>query len=68
MTLNERGNHTIDSRIKSGMHKVSTIIDLIKNGIKITRFFEDDPIQYELLKEIDFAIELVFIQHYLVEK
>lgn len=67
MTLEERGNHTISARIKSGKHKSNVINKLIEKGIELTRFFEDDEIQVSVIKN-NCNIEIVHVISNLVEK
>lgn len=67
MTLEERGNHTISARLHSGKHKSKTINELISDGINLTRFFEDDEIQFSIIKK-NCKIELVHILSNLIEK
>lgn len=68
MFLKDRGNHTYLSRVYSGIHKVETIDKLLKNGIKVTRFFDDDEVQIKIIKEsCSFDIEIVHILSNLIE-
>ena len=68
MTLRERGNHTKQARRYSGSHKAKTISELKKEGIYVTRFFEDDELQALIIKNAHSDIELVYIDSNLVEK
>lgn len=68
LTLEERGNHTIKARLYSGRHKANTIGKLRNDGIIVTRFFEDDPIQLDCIKEEFPEVELVHIVSNLVQK
>lgn len=68
MTLKERGDHTVQARTYSGLHKASKIAELKKNGIHIVRFFEDDPIQKEIIAETHPQLEIVHIVSNLVQK
>lgn len=68
MTLAERGNHTVEARTFSGNHKAFTIENLLDNGVNITRFFEDDPIQYQIIQENCPSIQLVNVVSSLVKK
>jgi len=68
MTLAQRGNHTVEARTFSGNHKAKTIGNLLDNGVNITRFFEDDPIQYQIIQENHSQIQLVNIVSSLVKK
>lgn len=68
MTLAERGNHTVEARTYSGKHKAKTIGKLLDNGVNIIRFFEDDPIQYQIIQENHPQIQLVNIVSSLVKK
>ncbi len=68
MTLAERGNHTVEARTFSGKHKANTIKRLKESGIEVCRFFEDDKIQYDIIKENHEKIEIVHIVSNLVTK
>jgi len=68
MTLAERGNHTVEARTFSGKHKAKTIKELKEIGIKVSRFFEDDKIQYDIIKENHEKIDIVHIVSNLVTK
>jgi len=68
MTLAQRGNHTVEARTFSGNHKAFTIENLLDNGVNITRFFEDDPIQYQIIQENCPSIQLVNVVSSLVKK
>jgi hypothetical protein len=68
MTLEERGNHTVEARTHSGLHKANTIIDLMCNGVEVIRFFEDDEIQKSIIEEAHEDISVVHIKSNLVEK
>jgi hypothetical protein len=68
MTLAQRGNHTVEARTFSGNHKAKTIGNLLDNGVNIIRFFEDDPIQYQIIQENHPQIQLVNIVSSLVKK
>jgi len=68
ITLAQRGNHTVEARTLSGNHKAFTIENLLDNGVNITRFFEDDPIQYQIIQEKHPQIQLVNIVSSLVKK
>jgi len=68
MTLAERGNHTVEARTFSGKHKAKTIKELKEIGIKVSRFFEDDKIQYDIIKESHNSIDIVHIVSNLVTK
>lgn len=68
MTLAERGNHTVEARTYSGKHKAKTIANLLDNGVNIIRFFEDDPIQYQIIQENLPQIQLVNVVSSLVKK
>jgi hypothetical protein len=56
------------TRKSSGEHKVNTINELKKEGIKINIFFEDDPIQKEVIEYWCPWIKVVHIVHNLTEK
>jgi|TARA_R110002073_G_scaffold82691_1_gene197428 hypothetical protein len=68
MTLAERGNHTVEARTFSGKHKAKTIKELKEIGITVSRFFEDDKIQYDIIKESHNTIDIVHIVSNLVTK
>ena len=68
MTLAERGNHTVAARRHSGHHKAHTINRLKGEGVIVSRFFEDDPIQYQIIQENCPEVELVNIVSKLVQK
>tara|TARA_R110002167_G_scaffold220289_1_gene424879 strand:+ start:723 stop:1145 length:423 start_codon:yes stop_codon:yes gene_type:complete len=68
MTLAERGNHTVEARTFSGNHKAKTIKQLKEAGITVFRFFEDDKIQYDIIKENHEKIDIVHIVSNLVTK
>lgn len=68
MTLAERGNHTEEARMRSGNHKAKTISKLKEEGIEVTRFFEDDKIQHNIIRRKHAKIELVYIHSDLVQK
>ena len=68
MTLAERGNHTVEARTFSGKHKAKTIKELKEIGIEVSRFFEDDKIQYDIIKENHNSIDIVHIVSNLVTK
>ncbi len=68
MTLAERGDHTVAARTYSGNHKARTINGLKEEGINVTRFFEDDPIQKSLIEAHNPHVEVVHIVSSLVEK
>lgn len=44
-----RGDHTTEARTYSGNHKANIIKSLISNGVKIGHYFEDDPLQIEIV-------------------
>jgi hypothetical protein len=68
MTLAQRGNHTVEARTFSGKHKATTIKKLLDSGVNIVRFFEDDPIQYQIIQENHPQLQLVNIVSSLVKK
>jgi hypothetical protein len=68
MTLAERGDHTLKSRIFSGKHKAKTISDFKKNGIEVVRFFEDDEVQIAAIKQEHPDLDIVHIVSNLVQK
>lgn len=67
MTLEKRGNHTIESRMFSGKHKSDVIQMLVGLDVIVTRFFEDDPIQIAILRNENPNLEIVSINSKLVE-
>jgi hypothetical protein len=68
MSLEERGNHSVQARTYSGKHKARTIKMLESDGVLVTRFFEDDEIQLAIAKEANPNVEFVHIVSTLVEK
>jgi len=68
MTLAERGDHTTEARTYSGNHKARKINELKEEGVNVTRFFEDDPIQKSLIEANNPQVEVVHIVSSLVEK
>ena len=68
ITLKERGNHSKKSRKISGFHKVNTIKYLKNNGIKITRFFEDDKIQKKIIQNNIQDLTIILIKSNLTQK
>jgi len=58
----------LKSREDSGRHKGRTLAQLEKMGTTIGIHFEDDPIQAEEIKKIVPHINVVLLQHDLVEK
>jgi len=56
------------SRKSSGIHKGNTLFDLEKNGISVGIHFEDDPIQAEEINKIMPNINVVLLQHNIIEK
>lgn len=68
MTLQERGNHTVEARILSGRHKARTIYNLKEEGINVVRFFDDDEVQIAVIKQWHPELEIVHVVSTLVEK
>lgn len=68
MSLKDRGNHTIDARRYSGIHKARTIDTLIKSGTEIVNFFEDDEIQAKIIKIACPSVNVIMVISNLVEK
>lgn len=68
MTLAERGDHTVQARTYSGLHKAKTIKELKEQGIEVVRFFEDDPVQKAIIEEHHPNLDVVHIVSNLVEK
>ena len=68
MTLAERGDHTVQARTYSGLHKAKTIKELKQDGIEVVRFFEDDPVQKAIIEEHHPDLEVVHIVSNLVQK
>ena len=56
------------SRVSSGQHKGRTLFYLEEMGYRFGCHFEDDPIQAEEIKKIMPHINIVMLQHDLVEK
>lgn len=55
-------------REDSGVHKADIIQLLEHNGIKLEKFFEDDPIQIAEIKAVHPDLPIVHVSHDLVEK
>ena len=66
MKLSDRGTNTIESRIYSGKHKAMAIDAFKKEGIEVERFFDDDPIQIEIIRSSFPELEIVQISSSLV--
>lgn len=66
MLLSDRGTNTIDSRIYSGKHKAKSIEHLFAEGVIVKRFFDDDPVQIEIMRNFHPEIEYVQINSTLV--
>ena len=56
------------TRVSSGQHKGRTLFYLEEMGYRIGIHFEDDPIQANEIKKIMPHVNVVLIQHDLVEK
>lgn len=56
------------SREDSGRHKGRTLFYLEKTGMRFGIHFEDDPIQAEIIRKMMPHINVVLLQHELVEK
>jgi hypothetical protein len=56
------------TRKSSGIHKGNTLKRLLELGYNIGIHFEDDPIQAEEIKKIVPNINIVLLQHDLIEK
>lgn len=50
ISIHQRGTHTKQSRICSGLHKSRIIKAFIDNNVQIDSILEDDPIQRSLIK------------------
>lgn len=50
-TIQTRGRGTEACRLNSAMHKATTIVQLVRNGVMVGNIFEDDPIQFKFLLE-----------------
>lgn len=61
ISLKNRGNHSLKSRLCSGKHKSETIKNIKKDGIIVERFFEDDAIQLEVIKKNHPKLDVVYI-------
>jgi hypothetical protein len=68
MTLSERGNHTVEARVHSGTHKAKTIESLLKDGIVVERFFDDDEVQIAVIKQKHPKLQIVHVVSNLVIK
>lgn len=56
------------TRQDSGIHKASIVSLLKKNGVIISKFFEDDEIQIKELKKVHPNLPIVHVKSNLVEK
>lgn len=56
------------TREGSGKHKADTINKLNKQGYNIVIFYEDDPIQADIIREKCPDLQVVLLVHNLVEK
>ncbi len=56
------------TRKSSGLHKAKTLFYLENMGYRFGIFFEDDPIQLEQIKKIMPHINVVLLEHDIVEK
>lgn len=56
------------TREDSGRHKGRTLFYLEQTGMRIGIHFEDDPIQAEIIRKMMPHINVVLLQHELVEK
>ena len=68
MTYAERGDHTVEARGFSGNHKANKIKELKGLGVNVVRFFEDDPIQYDIISKNHPDLEIIHIVSTLVQK
>jgi hypothetical protein len=66
--LERRGNHSLKSRETSGKHKAHTIHILASNDIFVSRFFEDDPVQAEIINKSVDHLDIVLVTSTLVTK
>lgn len=58
----------IRTRAMSGAHKANTIKSLMDAGVAISKHFEDDPVQINVLKEMLPDLDVVAVLHTLTEK
>jgi len=63
ITLEQRGTHTVEARTLSAEHKVKIIREL-----GVTRFFDDDELQIEIIQRHHPGIEIIHVKSNLVEK
>jgi hypothetical protein len=56
------------SREDSGRHKGRTLFYLEQTGMRFGIHFEDDPVQAEIIRKMMPHINVVLLQHELVEK
>lgn len=47
----KRGDHTLESRTYSGVHKANIISNLLDNSVEIGFYFEDDELQAKIVLE-----------------
>lgn len=60
--------YDMKTRETSGIHKAKTITDLKLSGIIIKNFFEDDPIQWEIIEEKCPWVNVIHVIHALTNK
>lgn len=56
------------TRESSGRHKGQTLLYLEQSGMKFGIHYEDDPVQVEIIRKMMPRINVVLLQHDLVEK
>ncbi len=56
------------TRLSSGRHKGHTLFYLEQSGMRFGIHYEDDPVQAEVIKKMMPHINVVLLQHDLVEK
>ena len=68
LTLQARGFNTEFSRKHSGVHKANIISMFKKANVRIKAFFEDDQLQAAIIKANHEDLEIVLLDHNLVNK
>lgn len=68
LTFQARGNHNEFSRKHSGVHKSNIISMFKKANVKVKAFFEDDQLQAAIIKSHHPELEIVLLDHNLVNK
>lgn len=68
VSIKDCPSYTGDARVGSAQHKIDTIKYLKEEfGIIVTRFFEDDPLQFDLITKALPELEVVYVKSNLVK-